>query len=227
MMSTTAVVAACRPCTTWQRTASTSRRPQRCVAVRAVPTATKATSANVAKSKEATTTKNGTGSALSMCICPCDTAGIHIVFIGKVKIHGVHHVALLCESLETSLAFYRDILGMTQRYCLNTITTTPPGLEVNPDRPDSKLPYRGAWLWIGPEMIHLMELPNPDPLDNRPPHGGRDRHFCIGVESIDPIEKRLKEAGVEYTRSMSGRAAIFFRDPDSNCLECVEQGPWR
>ena len=41
-----------------------------------------------------------------------------------------------------------------------TLTTKPPaailqGLEINPDRPHAKLPYRGAWLWIGPEMIHL------------------------------------------------------------------------
>ncbi len=36
---------------------------------------------------------------------------------------------------------------------------------MNPDRPHDKLPYRGAWLWIGPEMIHLMELPNPDPTE--------------------------------------------------------------
>jgi catechol 2,3-dioxygenase-like lactoylglutathione lyase family enzyme len=76
----------------------------------------------------------------------------------------VHHVALLCDSLERSMDFYCGTLG----------------LEVNPDRPDGKLPYRGAWLWIGPEMIHLMELHNPDPLDGRPEHGGRDRHFCIG-----------------------------------------------
>ena len=33
------------------------------------------------------------------------------------------------------------------------------------------------------EMIHLMQLPNPDTLDmdKRPQHGGRDRHFCIGA----------------------------------------------
>lgn len=30
-------------------------------------------------------------------------------------------------------------------------------------------------------MIHLMELPNPDPLEGRPQHGGRDRHFCVGA----------------------------------------------
>lgn len=197
-------------------------------------------------------------------------------------------------------------------------TRSPPplccdsGLEVNPDRPHHKLPYAGAWLWIGPEMIHLMQLPNPDPLEGRPAHGGRDRHFCVGVQSIEPLEARLavcvrsiragvrlgvafvsgggeglslslsravqssprslslspvrpppctlsarerdlsrtsmhgahahccaphacflarvvaaQAAGVDFTRSMSGRPAVFFRDPDSNCLEVVEQGPWR
>lgn len=53
------------------------------------------------------------------------------------------------------------------------------GMEVNEARPDDKLPYKGAWLWVGPEMIHLMQLPNPDPMDGRPEHGGRDRHVCL------------------------------------------------
>ena len=52
-------------------------------------------------------------------------------------------------------------------------------MEVNPERPDDKLPYKGAWLWVGGEMIHLMELPNPDPMNGRPEHGGRDRHVCL------------------------------------------------
>lgn len=126
-------------------------------------------------------------------------------------IHGMHHVGLLCEDLERSLAFYQDVLG----------------LELNPDRPDDKLPYRGAWLWIGPEMIHLMELPNPDPLEGRPEHGGRDRHFCVGVKELSGLQERLDAAGVVYTMSKSGRKAMFFRDPDMNCLEFVEMEAWR
>lgn len=79
-------------------------------------------------------------------------------------------MGLLVEDLERSLEFYQGVLG----------------LELNPARPDKKLPYRGAWLWIGSEMIHLMQLPNPDTLDmdRRPEHGGRDRHFCIGESNI-------------------------------------------
>ena len=130
----------------------------------------------------------------------------------SITYHGMHHVGLLCANLEKSLEFYIDVLG----------------LEMNPDRPHDKLPYRGAWLWIGPEMIHLMELPNPDPLHGRPEHGGRDRHFCVGVKDIVPLQERLDVAGIEYTKSMSGRQALFFRDPDMNCLEIVEMASsWR
>jgi len=128
---------------------------------------------------------------------------------GSVQFKGVHHVALLCENLERSLNFYQNLLG----------------LAINPDRPDAKLPYRGAWLWIGnDDMIHLMELPNPDPAEGRPEHGGRDRHFCIATDDIKPLVEKLEAAGVEYTMSMSGRPAVFFRDPDMNCLEVVATG---
>jgi len=32
------------------------------------------------------------------------------------------------------------------------------GLKINEATPDDKLPYRVDWLWVGSEMIHLMEL---------------------------------------------------------------------
>ena len=51
-------------------------------------------------------------------------------------------------------------------------------IRINPARPKDKLPYDGAWLWIGDEMIHIMELPNPIGRHRvSTTHGGRDRHF--------------------------------------------------
>ena len=64
---------------------------------------------------------------------------------------------------------------------------------------------------LRPSFKAQMVLPNPDPLEGRPEHGGRDRHMCCGIESVDALEGRLKAAGIEYTRSKSGRKAIFFR----------------
>ncbi|GLT98713.1 hypothetical protein SLE2022_162040 [Rubroshorea leprosula] len=118
----------------------------------------------------------------------------------------VHHVGILCENLERSLDFYQNILG----------------LEINEARPHDKLPYRGAWLWVGSEMIHLMELPNPDPLTGRPAHGGRDRHTCIAIRDVSKLKTILDKAGIPYTLSKSGRPAIFTRDPDANALEFTQ-----
>ncbi|KAL8488104.1 hypothetical protein ACS0TY_024403 [Phlomoides rotata] len=96
------------------------------------------------------------------------------------------------------------------------------GLTINEARPHDKLPYRGAWLWVGSEMIHLMELPNPDPFTGRPEHGGRDRHTCIAIRDVSKLKDILDKAGIPYTLSRSGRPAIFTRDPDTNALEFTE-----
>lgn len=44
-------------------------------------------------------------------------------------------------------------------------------------------------------MIHLMELPNPDPLSGRPEHGGRDRHTCIAIRDVSKLKMILDKAG--------------------------------
>ncbi|KAI3814471.1 hypothetical protein L1987_14111 [Smallanthus sonchifolius] len=118
----------------------------------------------------------------------------------------LHHVGILCENLERSLDFYQNLLG----------------LKINEARPHDKLPYRGAWLWVGSEMIHLMELPNPDPSTGRPEHGGRDRHTCIAIRDVSKLKTILDKAGIPYTLSRSGRPAIFTRDPDTNALEFTQ-----
>jgi glyoxylase I family protein len=119
------------------------------------------------------------------------------------QFRGLHHASLLVADTQRSLDFYRDVLDM-------------PVL----DRPD--LPFPGAWLGAGGQQIHLLELPNPDPVKGRPAHGGRDRHVALLVAGLDRICQRLEAAGVTYTRSRSGRSAVFVRDPDGNALELME-----
>jgi glyoxylase I family protein len=128
--------------------------------------------------------------------------GIEVLGMGKIG--SIHHVSLMVADTERSLSFYRDLLG----------------LAVEPDRPD--LGYPGAWLRVGDMQIHLLELPNPDPVRGRPAHGGRDRHLALLVDDIDWLAGRLEAAGIALTRSRSGRRAVFCRDPDANALEFVE-----
>jgi glyoxylase I family protein len=94
-------------------------------------------------------------------------------------------------------------------------------LVVDESRPD--LGYPGAWLVVGDKQIHLLELPNPDSIDNRPAHGGRDRHLALQVSDLETIIQRLERADIAYSKSKSGRAALFCRDYDGNAIELVEK----
>ena len=119
-------------------------------------------------------------------------------------ITAIHHASFIVEDTERALAFYCGVLG----------------LEQDDKRPD--LGFPGAWLWVGSGQIHLMELPNPDPVENRPEHGGRDRHLAMTVTNLDQIKTDLEQAGIAYTLSKSGRCALFCRDYDGNVIELIE-----
>ena len=117
----------------------------------------------------------------------------------------LHHVSLIVEDLNITLAFYRDVLG----------------LEIDSRRPE--LGYPGAWLTLpGYQQIHLMQLPDPYKDSERPEHGGRDHHVAFSVNSIDDIAKSLEKLEINFTKSRSGRKALFCRDPDGNALEFIE-----
>jgi len=124
---------------------------------------------------------------------------------GLIMIKSIAHASFLVEDVPRSLKFYCDVLQ----------------LPLNPNRPN--FPFDGAWLDIGEDqMIHLMQLPNPDSNEGRPAHGGRDRHLALVVEDLEALAERLEAAGIEFSRSKSGRAAFFCRDPDGNALEFAE-----
>ena len=82
--------------------------------------------------------------------------------------------------------------------------------------------YEGVWYNFGPgQQIHLLLLPNPEAGIPRPPHGGHDRHVALAVSDLAKLIEQLDWAGVPYTRSSSGRRALFCRDPDGNALELM------
>jgi glyoxylase I family protein len=116
----------------------------------------------------------------------------------------LHHVSLIVADTARALGFYQDLLG----------------LEIDHSRPD--MAFAGAWLKLGNRQLHLLELPNPDSIEGRPSHGGRDRHTAVSVTDLDGFAQRLERAGIPYTRSSSGRRALFCRDPDGNAWELVE-----
>lgn len=120
------------------------------------------------------------------------------------EVIALHHVSLIVADTARALGFYQGVMG----------------LELLDNRPD--LGYPGAWLVLGGQQIHLLELPNPDPVSPRPEHGGRDRHTAVSVTDLDAVSRRLDAHRLPYTLSRSGRRALFCRDPDGNAWELIE-----
>ena len=119
-------------------------------------------------------------------------------------ITGIHHATFLSGDLARSRDFYEGVLG----------------LRPDPARP--AMGFDGVWYGVATnQQIHLMQLPNPEAGLQRPSHGGRDRHVALGVDDLDALRAKLDQAGIAYTMSKSGRAALFCRDPDGNALEFV------
>lgn len=117
----------------------------------------------------------------------------------------LHHASLIVKDVSISLNFYQNILG----------------LMVDESRPD--LGYPGAWLQLpGKQQIHLLQVENPDLKSERPEHGGRDHHIAFTVSSITFLADSLEALAIPFTKSKSGRKALFCRDPDGNALEFIE-----
>ncbi|WP_027157515.1 VOC family protein [Methylobacter luteus] len=115
----------------------------------------------------------------------------------------IHHVSIIVSDTMKALRFYSGILGL--KTC---------------ERPDLLFP--GAWLQLGAQQIHLLEVPNPDRNEDRPEHGGLDRHTAFLVNDLDAVRQQLELQDIYYTLSKSGRRALFCRDPDGNAVELIQ-----
>jgi len=119
---------------------------------------------------------------------------------------GCDHISVLVSDLARSCVFYEQVLGLNQI-----------------ERPE--LGFAGAWLALGNGIdLHLLVLPNPDRMRASPAHAGRDRHLALRVQSLEQAIATLTQADVPFTRSTSGRASIFCRDPDGNGIELTVVG---
>lgn len=120
-------------------------------------------------------------------------------------VKSLDHCSLIVADTSKALDFYMGILE----------------LKVDESRPD--IGYPGAWLQVGDGQIHLLEVTDPYASVNRPEHGGRDNHLALRVSDLELIVRRLQQAGISYSRSKSGRSALFCRDYDGNAIELVEK----
>ena len=122
-----------------------------------------------------------------------------------ITILSYNHVGLAVKDLKTSVAFYRDIIGLSPL-----------------DVPDNMLAIRRWFRVASGQELHLL-LGRENPVANNDKNGA---HFSLSIptNSADEIEAFLKEKNVPYHRQkrFDGAYQIYVTDPDGYVIELNE-----
>jgi catechol 2,3-dioxygenase-like lactoylglutathione lyase family enzyme len=123
------------------------------------------------------------------------------------KFVGLRHAALLVEDLKTSMAFYRDILGMELEW-----------------KPDSE----NAYLTSGSDNLALHQLP----AGREPGDVQVLDHIGFAVarpEDVDAWAERLGQKGIEIAKPpkthRDGARSFYFLDPDRILIQIIHHPP--
>lgn len=144
----------------------------------------------------------------------------------------VYHAALSVSDLDKSVAFYRDVLGLTL-----TIgpTEVSGGKKLSEGVGVPKARLRQAVLSADEGMVELIEYVHPPrPSDQPPPQNTLGAiHIAFRVENAEEKMEELKGKGVVFLTPINiiedgplkGWKWVYFKDPDGITLELVEAGP--
>ena len=129
----------------------------------------------------------------------------------------LHHVLVLTEDLERSLAFYRDVLGL---------------------KPIPRPPFdtAGHWLEAGGTQVHLLLYPEGS-FRRRSTVDVNDVHFALRVADFEAAMRDLASHGyredladgdpkrlVARRKGLAGFPQVYMLDPDQNIVEINAAG---
>ena len=134
----------------------------------------------------------------------------------RLGITGIHHVTLICKSLEKSAGFYRNLLGM--RMVKQT---------TNEDDQGARHLYFGDDEARPGTLLTCLEYPQLDPGSVGV---GSTHHFALGVADEDELHgwrDYLTAQGVACTEVLDRTffKSIYLRDPDGHIVELATAGP--
>lgn len=128
----------------------------------------------------------------------------------RLRIAGIHHITLICESLERSTAFYRNLLGM--RMVKQT---------VNDDDHEARHLIFGDEEGKPGTLVTCLEYPQ---LDKGTVGTGSTHHFALAVETEEELRAwrdYLNAQGAACTEVLDRELSksLYLRDPDGHLVE--------
>ncbi len=174
-------------------------------------------------------------------VYPCEMGQAETA--AKPKIKAISHLGFNCKDLEKSIAFYRDIMGYTEKFTL-TYGDIVKDLERECAEQGEKEPiYLKALRKFSDKKWSVYMQWNEDSFielfyamgANRPRiPGNRDlnyTHYSLEVDDIRAFRKMLEARGgakyfdTEITRGMENTWQFWMHDPDGNKFEIMEYTP--
>jgi catechol 2,3-dioxygenase-like lactoylglutathione lyase family enzyme len=141
-------------------------------------------------------------------------------------IKGLHHTSITVNDLESSIGFYRDVLGLE---LLFTRESSGEGLSKGLGVENAHLKI--AMFRAGDDFLELIEYVNPkcEAKKLRPCDIG-NMHVALRVTDIEQLGRRLKTHGHNFNAPprriaegpMKGWVWAYFKDPDGAQLELIE-----
>jgi len=128
----------------------------------------------------------------------------------RMRLLGLHHVTAIVADLERTVAFYRDVLG------LSLVQEAS-----NEDDPGARHFWFGDAQGTPGTLVSFMEYPS---MDEGREGRGAVHHFAFAVGSeaeLDAWREWLRSRDVPCSEvfQRSGFRSIYLRDPDGHLLE--------
>ncbi|MEI9919262.1 MAG: VOC family protein [Bacteroidota bacterium] len=127
-----------------------------------------------------------------------------------IRLHAIHHVAIICSDYSRSKRFYTEVLGLkvlAEHY--------------RKERDSYKLDLAIDDLYV----IELFSFPDPPKRVSRPEACGL-RHLAFSVHDIEAAVQNLNAHGIKTepvrVDEFTGKKFTFFSDPDELPLELYQ-----
>jgi len=148
-----------------------------------------------------------------------------------MSVEAVYHTGFTVSDMERSVAFYRDLLGLT---LFRRQLGTAPYLGTITGFPGVRIDIALLRTPDGQGMLELLQyVSHPGAPTERETNRPGNGHLCFKVSDIHALASRLRAHGVrllsdpvEITAGVhAGSWGIYLRDPDGFTIELFQPGP--
>ena len=142
-----------------------------------------------------------------------------------MSVTNIRHTGIVVSSMETSLPFYRDLLGLevwwnqVEEGPMVEAVTGVPGARIHTVKlkaPDG----------VSIELLQYLNTPKPVPALNASNNVGCN-HVALQVNDLDELHRKAVAQGIRFNSApmtaAGGKAKVTYcRDPEGVVLELVE-----